>query len=115
MPKFHKETEAFLKKELPKLLKEAYKQNLSKERAIEILKETINKRKTDLTTSYILDIFTIIFSDRDGNKIKELETSYLKNYEFLNDLETRLIDYINKNYKQNKSSEVKYGKQEINL
>ena len=95
-----KKIEAVLKKELPELLKEAYNQNLSKKRAIEIIKETINKRKTDLTASYGLDVFTEICTTEDIDKMKELEILYLKDYKFLNDFETRLIDYIDKNYKE---------------
>jgi hypothetical protein len=110
-PKFYKEIEAVLKKELPKLLKQAYKQNLSKERAIEISKQTMEQRKADLTASYVLDILKEIGLTEDIDKIKELETLYLRDYKFLNDFETRLIDYIDKNYKPNKSSEVKNGKQ----
>lgn len=110
-PKFYKEIEAVLKKELSKLLKQAYKQNLSKERAIEISKQTMEQRKADLTASYVLDILKEIGLTEDIDKIKELETLYLRDYKFLNDFETRLIDYIDKNYKPNKSSEVKNGKQ----
>lgn len=111
MPKFHKQMEQILKEKHKKILAEAYKQNLSKEEVIKIITATMEKRKTDLTASYSLDVFKEICTTEDMVKIKELEILYLKDYKFLNDFETRLIDYIDKNYKPNKSSEVKkYGK-----
>ena len=100
MPKFHKETEALLKKELPKLLKEAYKRNLSKDKVIEIIKETINKQQSNLIASYNFDILKHIITDKDNKHIHDLVNWYLEDYAIYVKMETRLIDYIDKNYKE---------------
>ena len=96
-----KEIEALLKKELPELLKEAYKENLSKEQEIEIIKETIKKRQIELISTYNFDIMKHIITDNDKKHIHDLVNWYLKDYEFLSNVEARMIDYIEKNYKPN--------------
>ena len=78
------------------------------ELTIEEAQDIIEIIEADLYAEYSTKIFIALLNHKD---IGNLKVSYLKDYKFLNDFETRLIDYIDKNYKPNKRSEVKkYGK-----
>ncbi len=105
--KWDKEIDTAINKKMPKFLEVGYKRNLPKELLIKIVKDNMMTEISRLVNTYCFELLFIDSTDgKYASKLKKIRHKYIGGADFDRLALIRMLDYIEKNYKPNKNSEV---------